>query len=90
MPEDQEAVRYNLKLSSDRAMAIFNHIFDRKKMSFAHQQELLPKIKVVGRGYLPDGKSLQDFAPGMKESEFCKRYNCKAAQKVIIKFNLKN
>jgi myosin heavy subunit len=89
-PEDQEAVNYNLKLSFNRANAIFKHIFDTKQMQFEHQKELLPKIKVVGRGYLPDGKSSDDFKNGMPEREFCKKYNCKQAQKVIIKFKLKD
>lgn len=88
--EDQAAINYNLKLSFDRANSIFKHVFDTKKMQFEHQRQLLPKIKVVGRGYLPDGKSGQDFPPGMPEAEFCKRYNCKQAQKVIIKFKLKD
>jgi len=89
-PEDQAAINYNLKLSFDRANSIFKHVFDTNKMKFEHQRQLLPKIKVVGRGYLPDGKSGQDFAAGLPEGEFCKRYNCKQAQKVIIKFKLKD
>lgn len=89
-PEDQPAVNYNLKLSFNRANAIFKHIFDTQQMQFDHQKELLPKIKVVGQGYLPDGKSSADFRNGMPESEFCKKYNCKGAQKVIIKFKLKD
>jgi len=89
-PEDREAINYNLKLSFNRANAIFKHIFDTKKMSFEHQRDLLPKIKVVGRGYLPDGKSSGDFPPGMSEKQFCGKFNCKAAQKVIIKFKLKD
>lgn len=89
-PQDQEAVNYNLKLSFNRANAIFKHIFDTKQMKFEYQQELLPKIKVVGRGYLPDGKNAEDFRAGMPESEFCAKYKCKSAQKVIIKFKLKD
>ena len=45
---------------------------------------------LANRGYLPDGKNSEDFKNGMPEAEFCKRYNCKQAQKVIIKFNLKD
>jgi myosin heavy subunit len=90
-PEDREAINYNLKLSFNRANAIFKHIFDTKKMSFEHQRDLLPKIKVVGRGYLPEGKSGKDFpTAGMPESQFCSKFNCKQAQKVIIKFKLKD
>lgn len=88
--EDREAINYNMKLSTNRADAIFRHIFDTKKMTFEHQRDLLPKIKVVGRGYLPDGKTGNDFPKAMSQEEFCQKYNCKASQKVIIKFKLKD
>lgn len=89
-PQDREAINYNLKLSFNRANAIFKHIFDTNKMSFEHQRDLLPKIKVVGRGYLPDGKQGNDLPAGMTEKVFCQKFNCKQAQKVIIKFKLKD
>lgn len=89
-PEDQEAVNYNLKLSFNRANSIFKHIFDTSKMSFEHQRALLPKIKVVGRGYLPDGVTSSQIPTGINENQFCKQYSCKSAQKVIIKFKLKD
>ena len=89
-PEDREAVNYNLKLSFDRANAIFKHIFDTKKLQYTHQKDLLPLVKVVGRGYLPEGKQGTDIAAGITERDFCQKYNCKKAQKVIIKFNLKD
>lgn len=89
-PEDREAINYNLKLSFNRADSIFRHIFDTHKMSFEHQRDLLPKIKVVGRGYLPDGKSAAEIPAGITEKQFCAQYNCKQAQKVIIKFKLKD
>ena len=46
-------------------------------------------VKVVGQGYLPEGKTGKDIPEGMGEKEFCSKYNCKQAQKVVIKFNLK-
>lgn len=88
-PEDQEAVNYNLKLSFSRANSIFKHIFDQKKLKYQHQEKLLPLVKVVGRGFLPDGTKPQDIPEGMSEKEFCAKYNCKKAQRVIVKFNLK-
>ena len=89
-PSDREAINYNLKLSFNRADSIFRHIFDTNKMSFEHQRDLLPKIKVVGRGYLPEGKNSADIPAGISEKQFCAKYNCKQAQKVIIKFKLKD
>jgi hypothetical protein len=88
-PEDKEAVDYNLKLSFSRANSIFKHIFDPNKLQYQHQRDLLPLVKVVGRGYLPDGRSPAEIPAGMPEKEFCRKYNCAKAQKVIIKFNLK-
>jgi len=88
-PSDREAVNYNLNLSFNRATSIFKHIFDKSKLEYQHQKDLLPLVKVVGRGYLPDGKQPGDIPSGMPERDFCKKYNCAKAQKVIIKFNLK-
>jgi chromosome segregation ATPase len=89
-PKDQEAIRYNVKLSSSRAQSIFNYIFDTKKLKYQKQKDLLPKVKVVGRGYLPEGKKWQDIPKNLPEKEFCKRFNCQKAQRVIIRFNMEN
>lgn len=88
-PEDKEAVDYNLKLSFNRANSIFKHIFDPNKLQYPHQRDLLPLVKVVGRGYLPDGRAPAEVPSGMPEKVFCQKFNCAKAQKVIIKFNLK-
>ncbi len=88
-PEDKEAVDYNLKLSFSRANSIFKHIFDPNKLQYQHQKDLLPLVKVVGRGYLPEGRSPAEIPSGISEKDFCKKFNCAKAQKVIIKFNLK-
>ena len=87
--QDQEAVNYNLKLSFERANSIFKYIFDKKKVDFKHQRDLLPKTKVVGRGYLPEGKKGSEIPEGLSQKEFCAQYDCAKAQKVIIKFTLK-
>jgi chromosome segregation ATPase len=89
-PEDQEAINYNLKLSFSRANSIFKHVFNPEKLKYDQQQKLLPLVKVVGRGFLPEGVDTKDIPPGISEKEFCGQYNCKKAQRVIIKFNLKD
>ncbi|MEK6579257.1 MAG: hypothetical protein AABZ55_08545, partial [Bdellovibrionota bacterium] len=89
-PIDQEAVSYNLKLSFSRANEIFKHVYGKNALTDTQKKRLLPMIKVVGRGYLPEGKSADDIPSGMDERKFCKLYNCKKAQKVIVKFNLKD
>jgi myosin heavy subunit len=88
--EDKEAVDYNLRLSFSRANSIFKYIFDKRKLTYEHQEHLLPLVKVVGRGYLPEGKTGTDIKAGLPEKDFCLRYNCKQAQKVVLKFNLKD
>jgi myosin heavy subunit len=89
-PENQKAINYNLKLSFDRANSIFSHIFDPSKMSYKNQKKLLPMVKVVGRGFLPEGKEAREIPDNMPQKEFCKKFNCKKAQRVMIKFNLKD
>ncbi|MDR3607799.1 MAG: hypothetical protein P4M08_10510 [Oligoflexia bacterium] len=89
-PEDKEAIEYNLKLSFGRANAIFKHVINQNELSQKDREQLMPLLKVVGRGYLPDGKSASDLPDHMTEQEFCSRYNCKQAQKVVVKFNMKD
>jgi outer membrane protein OmpA-like peptidoglycan-associated protein len=89
-PANQEAINYNLKLSFSRANEIFKTIFNPAKMSFEHQKKLLPLVKVVGRGFLPEGLNAEDLPESMPEKEFCEKYQCKKAQKVIVRFNLKD
>jgi outer membrane protein OmpA-like peptidoglycan-associated protein len=87
---DKEAVNYNMDLSYRRAKSIFNHIFDKEKMTYAKQKELLPLVKVTGKSFLAEAKRDRGVASGTSVKNFCKKYDCKKAQKVIIKFNLNN
>ncbi|MBT7611088.1 MAG: hypothetical protein HN576_15105, partial [Bacteriovoracaceae bacterium] len=86
-PQDQKATRYNLDLSINRAKAIFDYIFDTKNMNYEHQKRLRSQVKVTGRGFF-SGKQRMP-AQKMSQKKFCKKFNCKKAQTVIIKFNLK-
>lgn len=87
-PEVRKAVEFNLDLSYKRAKSIFSHAFDTKKMRFKHQQDLLPLVKVTGRSFLTENKIDRNVASQMTEKQFCAQYDCKKAQRVIIKFNL--
>lgn len=87
--EDKEAVNYNLDLSYYRARSIFDHIFDTSKMKYKHQSRLLPKVKVTGRSFLA-GQVDREIAQDMSQAEYCKRYDCKKSQRVIIRFDLGN
>ncbi len=86
-PEDKKAVDYNLDLSYQRAKSIFEFVFDPKKMSFEHQQQLRPLVKVSGKSFFDSGKGERNIA-SMSAQEFCKKYDCKKSQKVLIKFNI--
>lgn len=86
-PEDKHAVEYNLDLSYKRAKSIFEYVFDPKKMSFEHQQQLRPMVKVAGKSFFDSMKSNRGVA-SMSAQEFCKKYDCKKSQKVLIKFNI--
>jgi hypothetical protein len=89
-PGDKEALEYNLKLSFGRANSIFTHVLNQNELSQLDRDRLLPLMKVVGRGYLPEGSSASDLPDNMSEQEFCQKYNCKKAQRVVVKFNMKD
>lgn len=88
--EDKAAIEYNLKLSFGRANSIFKHVLNHGKLTDAEREKLMPLMKIVGRGYLPDGVSASELPDGMTEKQFCAKFNCKQAQRVIVKFNMKD
>ena len=87
--EDREAAKYNLKLSYKRAESIYDYIFDKKNMSYEYQKEILPLVEVAGKSYFSESERKQrDIASKLSAKEFCKKFDCKKSQKVIIKFDL--
>ncbi|OQW50868.1 MAG: hypothetical protein A4S09_11115 [Proteobacteria bacterium SG_bin7] len=86
--KDRNAVNYNLDLSYQRAKSIFEYIFDPEKMTYKYQKKLLPLVKVTGRSFLAEGAKGRGVAGGFDVNEYCKKFDCKKSQKVIIKFNL--
>lgn len=87
---DRKAVDFNLDLSYARAKSIFQYLFDSKKMTFNHQRQLLPLVKVSGRSFLAEAKNMRDIASDQNaKGKFCEKYDCKKAQRVIIKFSVK-
>jgi hypothetical protein len=89
---DRKAIKYNLDLSYKRARSIFENVFDKKEMTFDQQQKLKSLVKVTGRSFLAEkiGNENRNIASGMDQKEFCKLYDCKKAQRVIIKFDIEN
>jgi myosin heavy subunit len=88
-PNDRKAINYNLDLSYARAKSIFNVVFDQNKMTFDHQRDLLPLVKVTGRSFLANPDEQRGVASDTQKS-FCEKNDCAKLQKVIIKFNLKD
>ncbi|MCB0390841.1 MAG: hypothetical protein KDD58_06115 [Bdellovibrionales bacterium] len=90
--KDRKAIEYNLKLSFNRAESVFKTIFNQNEMTFKEQQKLKSLVKVTGRSFLAEkiDEMDRDIASGMSQKEFCKKYDCKKAQRVIIKFDLEN
>ncbi|HXH30805.1 MAG TPA: hypothetical protein VNJ01_08320 [Bacteriovoracaceae bacterium] len=87
-PGDQKAAKYNLDLSYQRARAIFDYMFDTGKITYGNQKQLLSMVKVTGRSFFTEGRAPAGVVPGMTQKEFCAKFDCKQAQKVIIKFNM--
>ena len=88
--KDREATNYNLDLSYYRARSIFDHIFDTSKMTYTHQNTMLPKVKVTGRSFLTSEVDPEEAAKKQKMSmkEYCERFDCKKQQRVIIRFDM--
>ncbi len=87
-PDDKKAIEYNLDLSYHRAKSIFEYVFDYNKMNFEHQKQLKPMVKVSGKSFFESAKQSRSVASGTSAANFCKQYDCKKAQKVLIKFNI--
>jgi len=87
--EDREAAKYNLKLSYKRAESIYDYIFDKKNMDYKYQKEILPLVEVAGKSYFSEGEEKQrEIASNLKSGEYCKKFDCKKSQRVIIKFDM--
>lgn len=87
---DREAANYNLDLSYYRARSIFDHIFDTTKMTYMHQQTMLPKVKVTGRSFFSGEVDPEEQAKKQKMSmkDYCKKFDCKKQQRVVIRFDM--
>lgn len=88
--KDRAAVAYNLDLSYNRAKSIFNYMFDKNAMTYQHQKDLLPLVKVTGRSFLAEEVKGRDIASAIDTKDYCAKYKCEKSQKVIIRFNLKD
>lgn len=86
-PEDKKAVEYNLDLSYQRARSIFQYAFDPNRMSFSHQKQIRPLVKVSGKSFFESTDIPRDIA-ATSSKDFCKKFDCKKSQRVLIKFTV--
>lgn len=89
-PKDKQAIQYNTNLSIKRAKAVFDYIIDTSKIEYNQQDKIQSLLKVSGRSFFSGALESRAPASEMSKKEFCKKYNCKKEQKVIIKFELED
>lgn len=86
-PEDRKAAEYNMDLSYQRARSIYQFVFNQEKMQFGHQKDVRNLVKVSGKSFFEANKVDRNVASESVGS-FCKKYDCKKSQRVLIKFNV--
>jgi outer membrane protein OmpA-like peptidoglycan-associated protein len=85
-PKDRAALKYNMDLSYRRANSIFNYLVEEQGPEFEYKHGLMSLMKVSGRSFLEVMK-----VSGRKPAtagEFCRKNDCKKAQKVIVRFSM--
>ena len=85
-PEGEEAYEYNMILSNDRALAMYNFIFDNEEMGdYEYRARLKADLGISALGY-------QNAAPVpselVGERATCLEYDCKKEQASIFEFRL--
>jgi outer membrane protein OmpA-like peptidoglycan-associated protein len=85
-PEGEEAREYNLKLSNDRALAMYNFIFDSKEMGdYAYRAQLKADLGIEALGYRTATPVPAELVGQMAT---CIEYDCKKEQASILEFRL--
>ncbi|MBT8437396.1 MAG: hypothetical protein KJP11_08495, partial [Gammaproteobacteria bacterium] len=84
--EGEEAYAYNMKLSNDRALAMYNFIFDTKEMGdYEYRAQLKADLGIASLGYRTATPVPVDLV-GQKAK--CLEYDCKKEQASILEFRL--
>jgi hypothetical protein len=85
-PEGEEAREYNLKLSNDRALAMYNFIFDADEMGdYEFRAQLKADLGISALGYRTATPVPAELV-GQKAK--CLKYDCKKEQASILEFRL--
>ncbi len=85
-PEAEEAREFNMALSNDRALAMYNFIFDVNEMGdYEYRARLKADMGIAALGF-------QNAAPVSSElvgkRATCIKYDCKQEQASILEFRL--
>ena len=84
--EGEEAREYNLKLSNDRALAMYNFIFDSEEMGdYEFRAQLKADLGIEALGYRT-ATPVPIHLVG--EKAVCLEYDCKKEQASILEFKL--
>ncbi len=85
-PEGEEAREYNLKLSNDRALAMYSFIFNSDEMGeYEHRAQLKADLGIEALGYRTATPVPAELV-GQKAT--CIEYDCKKEQASILEFRL--
>jgi len=85
-PEGEEAREYNLKLSNDRALAMYNFIFDANEMGdYEYRAQLKADLGIEALGYRTATPVPSEL---VGEIAACVKYDCKKEQASILEFRL--
>ena len=85
-PEGEEAREYNLKLSNDRALAMYNFIFDVQEMGdYPYRAQMKADMGIAALGFQNATPVSADLV-GKRAK--CVEYNCKKEQATILEFRL--
>ena len=85
-PEGEEAREYNLKLSNDRALAMYNFIFNGEEMGdYEHRAQLKADLGIEALGYRTATPVPIEL---VGEKATCIEYDCKKEQASILEFRL--
>lgn len=84
--EGEEAREYNLKLSNDRALSMYNFIFDATEMGdYEYRAQLKADLGIEALGYRT-ANPVPSHLVGQKAK--CLEYDCKKEQASILEFKL--
>jgi len=82
----RDSIHFNMDLSYKRARSIFKYVFDKRKIEFPYQENLLKRAKVSSRSHLLHTKRTTPIRTDFRQ--YCKTQGCKIDQKVMLKFYL--